>query len=83
MSLFPVPEPPDHGDFCQWCGEPAVQRVEVTPAAWSSRTGVRLLKTHAIEADVCAKHAAMVQRSKDEAEAITQARRAARAQKGS
>lgn len=64
---------------CEWCGEPSVARVEITPAVFTSAGGVRRLKTHATEADVCAKHAAMVKRNKDEVEAVAQAKRAAAA----
>jgi hypothetical protein len=68
-TLFPIPVPPDDKGPCAWCGKPAIERVVVTPAVFTAAGGVRRMKTRATEADVCAEHAAMVARNKDEAEA--------------
>jgi hypothetical protein len=77
--LFVVPDAPEGLSPCAWCSEPSVARVEVEPAIFTSINGVRVMKRHAIEADVCQHHAEMVQRNHDEAEARAEAqRRAAR-----
>lgn len=68
-TLFLAPEPAVERGPCRWCGEPSVERVEITPPIYTSVGGVRRIKQRAIEADVCPAHAKMVQRSKDDAEA--------------
>jgi hypothetical protein len=67
--LFVPPEQSVQRGPCQWCGAPSVERVEIVPAIYTSVGGVRRIKKRATESDVCATHAKMVQRSKDEAEA--------------
>lgn len=42
---------------CRWCDEPASTRRDVVPAEY---TASGLIRKAAIEADVCKKHAAMV-----------------------
>jgi hypothetical protein len=67
-GLFVVP---DHASVlgpCAWCSEPSLERVEVEPARYTTRDGIRLIKHRAIEVDVCPKHAAMVARNVAEAE---------------
>jgi hypothetical protein len=76
--LFVVPDVPSGLSPCAWCSKPSVMRVEVEPAVFSATGGVRVLKRHAIEADVCQVHADMVQRNRDETEAKAEAKRAAR-----
>jgi hypothetical protein len=68
-GLFLVPPPSDELWPCAWCSQPATERVEVEPAIWSSVSGVRVMKRHAIEVDVCPAHAAMVARNRDERDA--------------
>lgn len=79
-TLFPEPKPPSGRGPCQWCGSPSVQRVEVTPPVFTASGGVKRLKHHAIEADVCAAHAAMIARNKAELEAAAEAKRRLRQQ---
>lgn len=69
------PEQTNERHPCEWCGDPSIARVEITPAVYTSAGGVRRLKVHATEADVCAVHAAMVQRNKAEREAEAEAKR--------
>lgn len=76
-TLFPEPKPPPPGP-CEWCGAPSTQRMEVTPARYSTRTGIRLVSVHAIEADVCARHAEMIERNRAEAEVAAKAEAKAR-----
>jgi hypothetical protein len=48
---------------------------------FSSTGGFRVMKRHAIEADVCPAHAAMVARNRDERDAEAEARKRKRAGK--
>lgn len=71
-GLFALPEPGDERGPCVWCGEPSVARVEIEPPMFGNANGVRVLKRHAIEVDVCQEHAAMVARNKAELEAVAE-----------
>lgn len=52
--------PPRKSVICRWCDEPATDTRVVVPADVNRRTGE--VRRPGVEADVCDKHAAMVDR---------------------
>lgn len=46
-------------NHCDWCGEPAVKTIEVQPAHYSTKGGVKTISQFAIYAHACSAHAAV------------------------